>query len=784
MKKLILIFMPFLPVLGFSQFEAGEYMNTDTAKIAGESIIYPFSDSTGQFHFTKMRDPSEDLDGVNLRTLFARLSNLDSLGLLVSDMVSGNQNINAGETQIYFPSAFDSNNVTVIPFVRRISDDAVIDYSINNVDSLGFDVVVWENNIKLSYIASQKISHSSDIFGEPKYAADSSFIKTGVREWNAVAADTINWNDVTTKVPYTGSMLDLDLGNNSIIADTVLEPTNARYYGAVGDGVANDTEAIQNAINQSNKVYLSPGVYLVDSLVLRSGSYICGDGYKTKLFLRFGKTKLLKIENINNVTIKDIYLAGGVEAGNIYTILSSEGTRVGIYLSVCDGLKLDNVSIKYFDKAGISLGEGDNHSITNINVYNCYKGIDVRVLSEYSFYNNINVRYCKYGVYLVGGNNYFTNTSLETNNYGLYMKRGLNDTHGSFVSSSFNHNTDYAIYSDSIENGEKFIGCHVFSGDIKIVRSYSIQFTSCYLSPDSINIIGYCPGGQFIGNIFKNMFTKITRNKNVDFIDFYTNRQYGGAITDTQFYLINDRYKRKHFEIADSLVTSSISSSTNNYIPQFNGTSGRLIKSSNIYTDTRNNIFTTGDSIQIGGTNSNEGTIHLGSIQKAIYNDSRFLILGSNFASGIRFDNRIYGSSSKIEPYANAMYDFGSTSYYWKNIYSSQLITTGNVGIGTTNPLHRLEATNSSSNRNLFNFVDYHNINRTTIAQATDSVSFSATASSTGNITLKIRDKAGNKQFQSDSTGFGIGNFRFIVRLDTLCSVHNTDTLRIHPKRQ
>lgn len=175
--------MLLIPFLGFSQFEAGEFINADTAKITNSAIIYPHADSVDQYYYSKMRDPSEPLDGVNLRTLFSRLANLDSLGLLVTDLVSGHQEINTGETQIYFPSAFDSNDVVVVPFVRRISDDAVIDYLINDVDSLGFDIVVWEDNVKLYYVASQNISHSSDIFGEPIYSADSSYIKTFIRSF-------------------------------------------------------------------------------------------------------------------------------------------------------------------------------------------------------------------------------------------------------------------------------------------------------------------------------------------------------------------------------------------------------------------------------------------------------------------------------------------------------------------------------------------------------------------------------------------------------------------------
>lgn len=52
-------------------------------------------------------------------------------------------------------------------------------------------------------------------------------------------------------------------------------------YGALGDGVHDDTEAIQAALNSSaKKIYLPPGGYrITDSLVISSGSkYLMGDG--------------------------------------------------------------------------------------------------------------------------------------------------------------------------------------------------------------------------------------------------------------------------------------------------------------------------------------------------------------------------------------------------------------------------------------------------------------------------------------------------------------------------
>lgn len=57
---------------------------------------------------------------------------------------------------------------------------------------------------------------------------------------------------------------------------------DVRAFGAIGDGIADDTAAIQSAINSEKKVYIPSGVYLVDpsiSLLLDfNGITVCGDG--------------------------------------------------------------------------------------------------------------------------------------------------------------------------------------------------------------------------------------------------------------------------------------------------------------------------------------------------------------------------------------------------------------------------------------------------------------------------------------------------------------------------
>ena len=70
---------------------------------------------------------------------------------------AGNETVNTGVNGITFTPAFDSDYVTgvqVIAEVRRISDNAVIDYVITDKTLTGFNIEVWDDNVTVSYLAT------------------------------------------------------------------------------------------------------------------------------------------------------------------------------------------------------------------------------------------------------------------------------------------------------------------------------------------------------------------------------------------------------------------------------------------------------------------------------------------------------------------------------------------------------------------------------------------------------------------------------------------------------
>lgn len=85
----------------------------------------------------------------------------------------------------------------------------------------------------------------------------------------AAAAVLARPSPATAQVPPDGYVKPTDVR---------LQTGNVRYHGAAGDGISDDTKAIQAAIDASHLVYFPAGTYkCLSSLVLRNGTHLLGE---------------------------------------------------------------------------------------------------------------------------------------------------------------------------------------------------------------------------------------------------------------------------------------------------------------------------------------------------------------------------------------------------------------------------------------------------------------------------------------------------------------------------
>lgn len=151
-------------------------------------------------------------------------------------------------------------------------------------------------------------------------------IAVNVEDWldtHPEATTTVQDDSLTTAKYKDGSVTTPKLADGAVTsakvdADFLKEIKNAyvtpEQFGAVGDGVADDTDAVKSALNSGNSVYFDKGkTYIVDTITISniSGISIFGAGL-LKRKADASLNAIVRVSNCHNINIYELNTDGNI----------------------------------------------------------------------------------------------------------------------------------------------------------------------------------------------------------------------------------------------------------------------------------------------------------------------------------------------------------------------------------------------------------------------------------------------------------------------------------------
>lgn len=145
---------------------------------------------------------------------------------------------------------------------------------------------------------------------------------------------------------------------------------NVKDYGALGNGVANDQTAIQNAMNAANAqgrgLWFPAGTYLHSGNLNMTSIHVNGDGYNSTNIRSTSATGSTAIQmygtspKLSNVTVSTTWSGGRLSAG----------WQTAVFIDLANGYHVDHVYVLGSPSAGIMSYGAINGKITNCTVRN------------------------------------------------------------------------------------------------------------------------------------------------------------------------------------------------------------------------------------------------------------------------------------------------------------------------------------------------------------------------------------------------------------------------------
>lgn len=397
---------------------------------------------------------------------------------------------------------------------------AWLDNTGNEVEAGGWSV---SNYIKISVGNTYSINGISTPTIKRKYALYDEnriftrFIENNKNEGSLNVVPAYNECYIRLSIRYDDTLKILTTQNLSKNDYRINDKLNVKYFGAVGDGKADDTGAIQHALNLAQKtgvsVYLPSGKYLITNLKIPANVALLGENGKTS---PEGLGSVLYCTDRNNPAV---ILNSCSSIKNIAFFYTKQGIVNDYPVTYPETIKLSDTSTT-------TLVE-----IDNINLINSYYAINATPRHEKLRVNNVWGYAINKGLFIDGS------TDVDI----------INNVH-------FNYNTLRGFYDESVnEKFESFTSrvgvafqfgrCdtaiiqNIFAYGYRIGMQLVVSVTSAKKLPPTYTIftnisMDTCNYPLWIGNashVLFNNFVGISNNHTGDYSDVKTCVFIGGG---------------------------------------------------------------------------------------------------------------------------------------------------------------------------------------------------------------------------------------------------------------